>query len=97
MFLGALLALLSVDLKRTLACSSMSQIGFILLGIACTCLLGEEGILSAAGTMLHMVNHSLLKLVLFISAGIVYMNLHELSLNRIRGFGRGLPICTAGG
>ncbi len=96
MFLGALLALLSVDLKRTLACSSMSQIGFTLLGIACTCLLGEEGILSAAGTMLHMVNHSLLKLVLFISAGIVYMNLHELSLNRIRGFGRGkrvLQIC----
>ncbi len=88
MFLGAVLALLSVDLKRTLACSSMSQIGFILIGIACTCLLGEEGTLSASGAMLHMVNHSLLKLVLFLAAGVVFMNLHELNLNKIRGFGR---------
>ena len=96
MFLGAVLALLSIDLKRTLACSSMSQIGFILIGIGCTCLLGEEGILSSAGTMLHMVNHSMLKLVLFLSAGVVYMNLHELDLNKIRGFGRGkyvLQVC----
>ena len=34
MFGGALLALFSVDIKRTLACSSMSQIGFMLIGIA---------------------------------------------------------------
>ena len=96
MFLGALLALLSIDLKRTLACSSMSQIGFILIGTACTCLLKEEGGLAAGGTILHMVNHSLLKLVLFMCAGCVYMNLHELDLNRIRGFGRDktvLKIC----
>ena len=34
MVLGAVLALFSVDSKRTLACSSMSQIGFILVGTA---------------------------------------------------------------
>ena len=34
MALGAVLALFSIDLKRTLACSSMSQIGFILVGVA---------------------------------------------------------------
>ena len=39
MFLGAVLALFSINLKRTLACSSMSQIGFILTGIAMTILL----------------------------------------------------------
>ena len=39
MFLGALLALFSIDLKRTLACSSMSQIGFILFGVAVQALL----------------------------------------------------------
>ena len=89
MLLGAVLALLSIDLKRTLACSSMSQIGFILTGIGTAGLLGAEGGLSAAGMVLHMVNHSLFKLVLFLSAGTVYMNLHELDLNRIRGFGRG--------
>ena len=92
MFTGALLAVFSVNLKRTLACSSVSQIGFILVGVGMQCLLGEENTLAVWGTELHMVNHSLLKLVLFMSAGAVYMNLHKLDLNDIRGFGRGKPL-----
>ena len=92
MFLGALLALLSVDLKRTLACSSMSQIGFITVGLSMMVLLGEEGSLAAYGAVMHMMNHSLIKLVLFMAAGVVYMNLHQLNLNDIRGFGRGKPL-----
>ncbi len=92
MFGGALLALFSVDLKRTLACSSMSQIGFILVGIGMSGLLGEEGALALRGTVLHMVNHSLIKLVLFLVAGVVVMNLHKLDLNAIRGFGRKKPL-----
>ena len=91
MFLGALLGLFSIDLKRTLACSSMSQIGFILVGISCQCLLGDESSLAAQGTVLHMVNHSLFKLVLFMCAGTVYMHLHRLDLNDIRGWGRRKP------
>ncbi|MCI8549608.1 MAG: sodium:proton antiporter [Lachnospiraceae bacterium] len=92
MFIGALLATFSVDLKRTLACSSMSQIGFILVGIGMQGLLGEENALAVRGTFLHMVNHSLIKLVLFMAAGVVYMNLHKLNLNEIRGFGRKKPL-----
>ncbi len=91
MLLGAVLALFSVDLKRTLACSSMSQVGFILVGIACQCLLGEESTLAAQGTILHMLNHSLFKLVLFMCAGTVYMHLHRLDLNDVRGWGRKKP------
>lgn len=91
MVLGALLALMSVDLKRTLACSSMSQIGFILIGVASQSLLGEESALAAQGTITYMVNHSLFKLTLFLCAGVVYMNLHKLDLNEIRGFGRKKP------
>ena len=94
MLLGAVLALFSVDLKRTLACSSMSQIGFILTGVGMLCLLGEENALAARGTLLHMVNHSVFKLVLFLCAGTVYRNLHCLELNEIRGFGRGKPLLT---
>ncbi len=92
MLLGALLALFSVDLKRTLACSSVSQIGFILVGVGLMDLLGAENALAARGTLLHMLNHSLFKLVLFLSAGAVYMNLHALDLNGIRGFGRKKPL-----
>ena len=92
MVLGAVLALFSIDLKRTLACSSMSQIGFILVGIGMMGLLGEENVLAARGALLHMVNHSLFKLVLFECAGVVYLNLHRLDLNEIRGFGRKKPL-----
>ena len=93
MFLGALLALFSVNLKRTLACSSMSQIGFILTGLSMFMLLHSAGEMHAAymtlaGAMLHMVNHSMIKLVLFMAAGVVVMNIHTLTLNEIRGFGR---------
>ncbi|MBD5454534.1 MAG: NADH dehydrogenase [Lachnospiraceae bacterium] len=92
MFGGAFLAVFSVDLKRTLACSSMSQIGFILVGIGMQGLLGEENMLAVHGTFLHMVNHSMIKLVLFMAAGVVFMNTHALDLNEIRGFGRKKPL-----
>lgn len=91
MFIGALLAVFALDLKRTLACSSVSQIGFIMTGVGMCDLLFGEHALAAHGTMLHMINHSLIKLVLFLSAGIIYMNTHELDLNKIRGFGRRKP------
>ena len=95
MFGGAVLAVFSVDLKRTLACSSMSQIGFILVGTGMQCLLGAENGLAVHGTFLHMMNHSLIKLVLFMAAGVVFMNIHQLDLNEIRGFGRGKPFLNA--
>ena len=92
MFWGAFLALFSIDFKRTLACSSVSQIGFILIGVGMQGLLAEENALAVRGTFLHMVNHSLFKLVLFMVAGVIFMNLHKLDLNDIRGFGRKKPL-----
>ena len=86
---GAVLAVFSTNLKRTLACSSMSQIGFILTGISMSCLLGHENALAARGALLYMLNHSLFKLILFMAAGVVYMNLHKLELDDVAGFGRG--------
>ena len=92
MVLGAVLAVFSIDLKRTLACSSMSQIGFILTGISMCALLEEEGSIAACGTVLHILNHSLIKLTLFVAAGVVYFNVHSLDLNDVRGFGRDKPL-----
>ena len=92
MVIGAVLALFSVDLKRTLACSSVSQIGFILVGVGMSGLPGSENLMAIRGSLLHMVNHSLIKLALFMAAGVVYMNVHKLDLNDIRGFGRRKPL-----
>ncbi len=92
MVLGAVLALFSVDFKRTLACSSVSQIGFILVGLGMFGLLGEENSLAMQGTFLHMLNHSMFKLVLFLCAAVIFMNTHKLNLNEIRGFGRKKPL-----
>lgn len=89
---GAVLALFSMDLKRTLACSSISQIGFILTGIGMWGIWGGESALAAKGTLLHMLNHSLIKLTLFMAAGVVFMNVHRLDLNEIKGFGRKKPL-----
>ncbi|MCQ2506111.1 MAG: sodium:proton antiporter [Lachnospiraceae bacterium] len=89
MFVGAFLAIFSTNLKRTLACSSVSQIGFIVTGISCMVLL-ENGF-AYTGTLLHMFNHSMIKLVLFLIAGGVLKKTGSLDLNKIKGFGRNKP------
>ena len=92
MVLGAVIAVFSNNLKYILACSSLSQIGFILVGTAALSLLGQHNALAAHGTVLYMMNHSLVKLTLFLLAGVVYCNTHALDLNQIRGYGRGKPL-----
>jgi hydrogenase-4 component B len=92
MIVGAVLALLSVEMKRILACSSMSQIGFILLGAGLYGLLQNHGGVAAQGLVGHMVNHALFKLILFLCAGAAALQSHSLHLNELRGFGRGKPL-----
>ena len=92
MVLGAVLAVCSIDLKRTLACSSVSQIGFILVGLSMQCLLGHHNALAVDGTILHILNHSIIKMVLFPAAGIIHLTTESFDLNDIRGFGKGKPL-----
>ncbi len=87
MVLGAVLALFSTNLKRTLACSSMSQIGFILVGTAMMTA-GEETALAAGGVMAHSINHALAKLILFLCAGVIFKHFNTLDLNELKGAGR---------
>lgn len=92
MFLGAFLAMFSADLKKILACSSLSQIGFITVGIGMQGVLGSHNAIASTGTILHVINHGVLKLILFMCAGVIYINTHKLNLNDIRGFGKNKPI-----
>lgn len=92
MFVGAFRALFSMDLKQILALSSVSQIGFIIVGIGMQGILQDHNALAVRGSILHMVNHSLIKLVLFMAAGAIYMKLHKLNLNDLQGYGKNKPI-----
>lgn len=88
MFLGGLLAMFQRNIKRILAYSSMSQIGYILVGIGLMGILKEHRTIAIYGTLYHIINHAIFKVLLFMGAGIIYMVLHELSINKIGGFGR---------
>jgi hydrogenase-4 component B len=88
---GGLLALCNTNLKKTIAYSSMSQIGFILVGTGMIDLLGEENGLAVWGSVLHLTNHSLIKLVLLLVGGVIVYHTGSLDYDTIRGFGRGKP------
>lgn len=92
MLWGGIMALASNDIMKTLAGSSMSQIGFITVGLSMCGLLGEENGIAVSGTFLHMVNHTLFKLALFFLAGVVVSELGTGKLDEIRGFGKGKPL-----
>ena len=88
MFIGGFLALFQRNIKRVLAYSSMSQMGYILVGIGLMGILGEHKAIAFYGVMYHIVNHVIYKVLLFMAAGVVYMSLHKLDINSILGFGK---------
>lgn len=92
MLIGGFLAVFQRNIKRILAYSSMSQIGYIFIGIGLVGLLKEHGTIAIYGTLLHAINHGLQKALLFMGAGVVYMFADDLSLNKVRGFGRKKPL-----
>ena len=88
---GGFQGLCQTNLKATLAYSTMSQIGFILVGVSMSMILGEENGIAVWGSVIHLVNHAWFKLLLFLFAGIVHHSIHALELDEIRGFGRKKP------
>ncbi|MBM7869075.1 formate hydrogenlyase subunit 3/multisubunit Na+/H+ antiporter MnhD subunit [Clostridium pascui] len=92
MFIGGFLAMFQRNIKRILAYSSMSQMGYIIVGIALVGMLQEHKGIALYATLYHIINHMIFKVLLFMGAGIIYMALHELSINGIGGFGRNKKI-----
>ncbi len=87
---GGLVALRQVDFKRFLAYSSVSQMGYLLLGVAT---LTSYGI---AGAMLHYLSHAFGKAVLFMVAGVFITELHGLrDIRRMGGLARAYPLTAA--
>jgi len=88
MFWGGFLAIFQRNIKRILAYSSMSQLGYILMGVGLIGMLGDHNNIAIHGTLFHIFNHAVFKVLLFLGAGIIYMILHELSINHVQGFGK---------
>jgi len=82
-------ALIDTDFKRIVAYSTVSQIGFIFLGLATGTPIG------AAGALLYMLMHGLAKAGLFLSAGIVEQNAGTKDITKLGGLARTMP-WTAG-
>jgi multicomponent Na+:H+ antiporter subunit D len=86
--LGALLAIGQWDIKRLLAYSSISQVGYILLGLG----LGTS--LGIAGAVFHMINHAVFKSLLFYNAGALETALGTRDLRRMGNIAKLLPVTS---
>ena len=89
MIAGAVLAYLQRDFKRMLAYSSISQIGYILIG------LGLGNLLGLVGALFHVFNHALFKSLLFLNSGAVQYRLGTRDMEQMGGLENRMPV-TAG-
>lgn len=94
MFMAAFIALFQTNIKRILAYSSVSQMGYILMGVGCAAYLGPEGPMGFTGTVFHIFNHAFFKAGMFMMAGAVYARTHELDLDRLGGLWRKFPVTS---
>jgi multicomponent Na+:H+ antiporter subunit D len=85
MFVGSLVAIFQTDLKRLLAYSSLSQVGYMVLGLA----LANRS--SVTGGIVHLFNHALMKSGLFLVLAAVLLRLGATRLEDVRGLGRQMP------
>lgn len=91
MVVGALSAYKSSNLKRLLAYSSMSQMGYVILSIGSGLALGKAGWLGYAGGIYQAVNHGIYEAMLFLVAGYLYVTTHSLRIEELRGVGKKAP------
>jgi formate hydrogenlyase subunit 3/multisubunit Na+/H+ antiporter MnhD subunit len=93
---GVMLAIIQHNLKRLLAYHSIENIGIIGIGIGIGCIgLGTKNewmaILGFSGALLHTLNHSLFKSLLFYSAGNVYQARHNMNIELLGGIIKKMP------
>jgi len=85
---GAAVTMRQTDFKRLIAYSSISHMGYVLLGIFAL------GKVSLVGASLQMVSHGLVTGLLFAMVGLVMHNTHERDLRNLGGLARQVPIIT---
>lgn len=84
--LGALIALGQNDFKRMLSYSSISQVGYILLGLGCGTPLG------LAASAFHLFNHTIFKTLLFVNSAALEEKLGTRDMERMGGLSKNMPV-----
>lgn len=85
---GAMNALASKDFKRLIAYSSVSHMGFVLLGLASGTI---EGV---TGAIFQMSSHGLISAMLFLIAGVIYDRAHDRTISNYSGLASRMPVYT---
>jgi hydrogenase-4 component F len=86
MLLGGVMALAQDDLKRLLAYSSVSQMGYVIVG------LGFGTYLGTYGGLFHLVSHAAAKGLLFLAVGAIVYTTSVRSMSQLGGLGRRMPV-----
>ena len=86
---GAIVSLVQPDLKRLIAFSSVSHMGFVTLGIF---IFQEQGL---QGAILQMVNHGLITGALFLLVGVIYDRTHDRTIAKMGGLSAQTPVYAA--
>ena len=99
MVVGSLLAIIQWDVKRLLAYSSISQIGYVVMAFGMGILLllkGNEAaaILAIGGGIYHMINHAVFKGLLFLNAGSLEYRLDTRNLKEMGGLSKSMPVTS---
>jgi multicomponent Na+:H+ antiporter subunit D len=84
--LASIIALTKDDLKARLAYSTVSQLSYVILGVA---LLTPSGI---QGGLVHIANHAFSKITLFFCAGAIYVATHKKNISQMSGLGHVMPL-----
>ncbi len=88
---AAIIACTQTDIKRVLAYSTMSQIGFMMFALGVSGYSGEDG-LGYAASQFHLFTHALFKALLFLGAGVVIHYVHSNEMKDMGGLRKQLPV-----
>jgi NADH-quinone oxidoreductase subunit M len=86
---GAIVALVQPDLKKLVAYSSVSHMGFVTLGVF---VFTEQGL---QGAILQMINHGLITGALFLLVGVIYERTHDRTIAKLGGLAGTMPVYAA--
>lgn len=88
---AAIIAVVQSDIKRVLAFSTISQIGFMMVGLGVSKLEGQAG-LGYMASMFHLFTHAMFKALLFLGAGSVIHAIHSNEMNKMGGLRKLMPV-----